>query len=505
MRFSLLIISTLFFAITSCRKDFDFMESDGNLSFSKDTVFLDTVFSKISSSTYKLKVYNKSNQQITIPSVALGRGETSFYRLNVNGRPGKQFTNVEILPKDSIFIFIETTIDYAKVINPIYTDSIVFKGNSFVKDVKLVSLVQDAHFLFPSKDSQGLIETITLGKNIKGEDIKINGFYLNNNFTWNSSKPYVIYGYCAIPAGKSLTITEGAKIHFHNNSGLIINKNATLKINGTLQNKVVFEGNRLEPYFKNIAGQWGTIWMRAGSKNNEINHAVIKNGSIGILIDSIGSAVTPTLKLTNTEIYNHSTYGILARESSIEGSNIVINKAGFSSLALTMGGNYTFTHCTFANYWSQSLRQFPAVLVNNFYSYEEGNKTIIVPKKLTAANFYNSIIFGNNRIELLLDKIDGADFNFLFQNNLIQFDDYNNSYSTKPQYQFSNTLMYQNNLFNQTPDFKNTQLNQLIIGKASSGIQKAAISKALLVPVDILGVNRTTSPDMGAYQHIIFQ
>lgn len=504
MRSILFFISILLLSLYSCRKDFEFIESNGNLSFSKDTIFLDTVFSKTSSSTYRLKVYNNSNQQIHIPTVKLGGGETSFYRLNVNGKPGKLFTNVEILPKDSIYIFIETTIDYSKVTNPIYTDSIIFKGSTFSKNVKLVSLVQDATFLFPSKNNQGIIETITIGKDLKGEEIKINGFYLNDNTVWNNTKPYVIYGYCAVPANKTLTIAEGAKIHFHNNSGLIINKNASLKINGTLQKKVLIEGNRLEPYFENVPGQWGTIWLRAGSKNHEINHAVIKNGSIGILIDSIGSTVTPTLKINNTELYNHSNYGILARESSIEGSNIVINNVGLSSLALTMGGNYTFTHCTFANYWNQSLRQFPAVLINNFYSYEQGNKQVIVPKKLTAANFYNSIIFGNNRIEFVLDKVDGGEFNFIFQNNLIQFDDVNNSYTTKPYYQFNNTLLYQNNIFNQTPDFKNTKLNQLIIGKVSSGIQKANVTKALVYPTDILGVNRTTSPDIGAYQHIIF-
>ncbi len=498
----LLLLSILF---SACRKDFDLLESDGNITFSKETVFLDTVFTKKSSSTYRLKVYNKSNQNIVIPSVELGRGENSFYRLNVDGKPGKMFQNIEILAKDSIYIFIETTIDFTKVSNPIYTDSIVFKGNSFSKNVKLVSLVQDAHFLFPTKNAQGLIETITLGKDLKGQDIKINGFYLAGNTTWTNTKPYVIYGYCAVPENRTLTIEAGANIHFHSNSGLIVNKNATLKINGTLQNKVKIEGDRLEPYFKNIAGQWGTIWLRAGSKNHEINHALIKNGTIGILMDSIGSITTPTLKIKNTEIYNHSNYGILARESNIEGFNVVINNAGFASLACTMGGTYNFIHCTFANFWNKSLRQFPAVLINNYYTYFEGNKQIIVPKNLKEANFSNSIIYGNNRIELILDKVEVGQFNFNFQNNLIQFDDFNNSYATKPQYQFSNTNFYQNNIFNISPDFKNTALNQLIIGKLSAGINKGNLSKANLVPKDILEKDRILAPDLGAYQHINFQ
>ena len=499
--FLLLIIITL----SACRKDFDLIESDGNISFSKDTVFLDTIFTAKSSSTYRLKVYNNSGENVLIPFVELGRGQNSFYRLNVDGKSGKIFQNIEIKSKDSLYIFIEATIDYSKVSNPIYTDSIVFKGISFSKDVKLVTLVQDAHFLFPSKNAQGFIETITIGKDLEGEDIKINGFYLTDNTTWTSTKPYVIYGYCAVPENKSLTINAGARIHFHNNSGLIVNKNGTLKINGTLQEKVMIEGDRLEPYFENIPGQWGAIWLRAGSKNHEINHALIKNGTIGILIDSIGSATTPTLKINNTEIYNNSNYGILARESNIEGSNLVINKAGFSSLALTIGGTYNFIHCTFANYWNTSLRQFPSVLINNFYSYTQGNNQIIVPKKLKEANFYNSIIYGKSRIELILDKVDGADFNFHFQNNLILFDDYNNAYSSNPQYQFSNSNLYDQNIFNLTPDFKNPQLNQLMIGKLSAGIQRGNITKALTVPQDILGVNRTSSPDLGAYQHINIQ
>ncbi len=48
---------------SSCRQDFIFAPSSGNLSFSKDTVYLDTVFSNIGSSTYTLKVYNTSDDR----------------------------------------------------------------------------------------------------------------------------------------------------------------------------------------------------------------------------------------------------------------------------------------------------------------------------------------------------------------------------------------------------------------------------------------------------------
>ena len=120
-RLSYLAIS-LFILIfwSSCRKDLDFNPSTGNLTFSKDTVYLDTVFSNIGSSTYNLKVYNNSNDNILIPRIQLSQGENSMYRLNVDGMTGtttgKIFDDVEILAKDSMYIFIETTIDIQNLV-----------------------------------------------------------------------------------------------------------------------------------------------------------------------------------------------------------------------------------------------------------------------------------------------------------------------------------------------------------------------------------------------------
>jgi len=55
--------------------------STGDLKFSRDTVYLDTVFTDIGSSTYTLKVYNNSKNDITIPTIQLGKGLNSKYRM----------------------------------------------------------------------------------------------------------------------------------------------------------------------------------------------------------------------------------------------------------------------------------------------------------------------------------------------------------------------------------------------------------------------------------------
>jgi len=498
----LLIITLVFFS--SCRKDFSANLSTGNLQFSKDTVYLDTVFTNIGSSTYNLKVYNKSNKTISIPSVQLGKGENSLYRLNVDGTSGKTFENIEILANDSLYIFIETTIDYTLVTNPIYTDAIIFDTGVNLQDVKLITLVKDAHFLYPSKDLNGLVETININTDSNGEEISVRGFYLNENTTFTNVKPYVIYGYCAIPENKTLTIEAGANIHFHSNSGLIVNKNATLIINGELNNEVLIEGDRLENKFSDIPGQWGTIWLRAGSKNHNINYAIIKNASAGIIVDSIGSNSAPTLTIKNTQIYNSSNFGILARETNIKGENLVINNSGQSSLACIIGGTYNFTHSTFVNFWNNSLRQYPSVLINNFFTYTENNTQIIETRNLNAANFTNCIIDGNNNIELVIDKVEGANFNYYFKNNLLKFNDLNNSYTDIIEYNFEDTNYYLDNILNGNSNFKSPIDNDLIIGGDSDANEKANTQGTLQVPTDILGILRNVPADIGAYQHIDF-
>ncbi|MDX6746762.1 hypothetical protein SHK09_08160 [Polaribacter sp. PL03] len=495
------IICIALISISSCRKDFSTIQSFGSLEFSKDTVFLDTVFTNIGSATYNLKVYNRGNNAITIPRIQLEKGTSSSYRLNVDGIPGKEFNDIDILAKDSIFVFIETTVNVTNEPNPLYTDRILFDNGDKLQDVDLVTLVEDANFIFPGKDAISMkIDSLTLD----GQPTTIKGRFLTDTeLLFTKTKPTVIYGYAAIPTNKTLTIEAGARVHFHDNSGLIVDNKATLKVNGTLTEKVIFEGDRLENSFSQIPGQWGTIWMRAGSKDNEIKHAQIKNGIIGILIDSIGTTSTPTLKLENTEIYNHSNFGILARETNIEANNVVIGSAGQASLAATVGGTYNFTHSTFANYWNSGIRQLPAVLVNNFFVYNnDAGQEIIETRNLNAANFTNCIFDGNNNIELIIDKVDGGGlFNYSVKNSMIKFNDSSNSFDGVAEVDFANNTNYSSIILNGIANFRDTRNSDFIIGTDSDAINKAITTPFTL---DLLGIDRSTNPDIGAYQHIIF-
>ena len=104
-----LFFTGILLSLCSCRTDFETLASTGNLGFSKDTVYLDTVFTNIGSSTYTLKVYNHSKNDITVPIIKLKNGLTSKYRMTIDGMQGNQgkvFDNVTLLAKDSLYIFI---------------------------------------------------------------------------------------------------------------------------------------------------------------------------------------------------------------------------------------------------------------------------------------------------------------------------------------------------------------------------------------------------------------
>jgi len=471
----LLLLSIV--VLSSCRKDFNASVASVNLKFSTDTIFLDTIFTNIGSSTRTLKVYNQEDKWVKIPEIKLGNGDNSYYRINVDGRSGNVQHDIEIAPKDSIFIFIETTIDYSNLSgNPLYVDSIVFEANSFKQDVKLVTLVEDAHFLFPPK-----------GKNV----------FLIGDDLWKNDKPYVIYGTAVVDSAKTLDIQAGTRIHFHSGSSLVVYKDASLRVHGEFGNEVVFEGDRLEPSYSDLPGQWSSIWFYPTSKDNTIDYAIIKNGTVGVVVDTLGNSSNPTLTIKNTQIYNHSSVGMLARGSYVEGENLVINNCGEVSLALQIGGKYNFKHSTFVNYWDNGPRQTPSVLLNNWYQSASGQ---IVSRDLIEANFGNCIIYGNNEDELVLSINDGADFNYKFENNLIKY----TNRKGELEYKIEDNPLFEETIVNEDPLFWDEYNNDLRITSKSPIIGKGNIDIANIVPKDLLQEVRNIAGkvDIGAYQNV---
>jgi hypothetical protein len=501
----ILLFVGLAISLSSCRQDFVFEPSTGDLTFSRDTIYLDTVFANIGSSTYTLKVYNRSNKDIKIPTIRLAKGVGSKYRMTVDGMIGHEnrvFHDVELLAKDSMYIFIETTagIGDANPADFLYTDQIEFDSGDNLQKVELVTLIQDAYFIFPN-NTNGVIGQIPIGFNEDGTVLETNGRNLSHNhpdngdeYTFRTDKPYVVYGYASVPNGETLTIPGGARVHFHADSGLVIQQGGSLHVEGStsvteaLENEVIFEGDRLEPDFAEVPGQWGTVYLRQGSTNHSITNLTLRNAVIGLLIEPDTGLMT----IENTQIYDCANYGILSYNGNINGKKIVINSAGQFCLGAVYGGTYNFTNCTFNNNWSSS-RQL-AVYVSDLL---EGATPETLP---LTANFTNCIIYGSNSNELIQEKA-GTVFNTSFQNCLVKLNV--SSSSTIPGNPLYDTIRLEQNgnLINKTPNFFNISRNKLVIGEDSfakgTGIDAG-------IPFDILGNPRISPFDIGAYNFIVF-
>lgn len=498
--FTTLVPALIFF---SCRTDFDYAKSKGTLEFSKDTVYLDTVFSNIGSSTYSVKVYNRSSTDISIPTIQLKNGDNSRYRLNVDGEAGQSFRDIPLFAQDSLYIFVETTADIptADAKEFLHTDAIQFDKDTHLQEVQLVTLIKDAIFLYPQRSVNGQRETIVLDIKESGEEIKVEGFHLGpDQLSFTRDKPYVIYGYAVVPQGSTLNMEAGTRVHFHKDSGILVKDNATLQINGKLsadrevqENEVVFEGDRLEPTYSDVPGQWGAIWLSKGSINNQIEYLTIKNATVGLLVQGDRTLEETTLSIRNSQIYNSENVNLWAKTAVIRSENLVLGSAGNISLHCNLGGDYSFLHTTIANYWKYGFRSSAAVRLDN--SPVDGGSSY----DLLRADFRNCIIYGSNQNELYLFENKHSAFNFYLENCLLKL---KNS-AENDLFNFGDTAHYHNMLLNADPLFASPTSHDFTIRENSEAIGAGNLVTAQRVPLDIVGSDRTKNPTLGAYEVFI--
>jgi len=476
--------------------------SAGDFTVSKDTVFLDSVFAGISSPTYSFKIYNRSNNTILIKEIRPQQGENSPFRLNVDGEAGKIFHDVLIPPRDSIYVFVEFTAPAASLSDPVYEEPLFIRDESAGKTVILAAFVKDAFFLYPRRYPDHSVDSIQVGEYADGTPIRVAGFMLPDDTVWTAAKPIVVYGHVGVPPGKTLRMEAGTHVYFHYNSGIIVYEDAALQIEGSLTDPVILEDDRMQPDFENVPGMWNFIWLKSGSKNNVIRHAIIKNAIAGIIAHPRDSTGAKMLDVENTRIYNMAAYGLIAIASHVEGYNVVTNNTGASAVALLLGGEYAFKHCTFANY-SQTIRPLTSAAVfitNEYKSYDENGNPVVYVNDLDRCDIVNSIIYGNNEVEFYAVKNESAAMHFHLNNNLIRFNDPTHQID-EPYLDFSNSTYYHDNVLNGEPDFEDPQENKLRIGLQSAAIGIGDPAVTATVPLDITGTDRTDSPDAGAYKH----
>lgn len=400
---TVLVLITVFGS--SCRRDRFTMDPADQLAFSPDTVQFDTVFATVGSATRPLKVFNPHSESIRISRIELAGGESSLFRVNVDGISGILHEEVEILPEDSIYIFVEVTVDPNMDRLPyVVEDSILFFTNGNRQKVHLVAWGQNAVFV----NGQRFCDEV-----------------------WTDELPYVIYNSMQVDSGCTLTIREGCRLYFHANSTMLVD--GTLLVEGTKDSVVTFQGDRLEPFFRDLPGQWPGIFFLRGSTGNELRNLVLKNSIEGILagfskssdIADFAPDNMPEIRLENVQIHDIQGNGIFSLRSDIAAENLLIYNCGASNAALLMGGRYDFRQATLANYGSPAINhQTPILGLANFFTFQdpETGADLIVPSELEQADFRNCIVEGNivRQQEIAVGIRDEVPFNHLFDHCLLR-------------------------------------------------------------------------------------
>ena len=399
----------LVFVLASCDNEDEFV-TDGSfdLSFSVDTLRFDTVFTKLGSATRFFKVYNPLDEAIIIDQVRIEGNQGGHFRMNVDGTAGKTVERVKVWPNDSVYVFVETTIDPDQPVSVspfVIEDRVLFEFGGKQQSVRLEAWGQNANY-FPSRFSRGAPTLLSCN---------------NQTIVWDDPKPYVIYGQILIDSC-ALEVAAGTQIYVHGgiaendlfgvfNDGIIYTlQNGQINFRGTAEDPVVVQGDRLEEAFQDETGQWQGIIIGRGSRGNTMAYTEVKNAIFSVYVDSLGE-----FSAENSRFYNSSSSGIIGFSSNIRLTNCLVYNNGANSVQLVLGGNYEFDYCTVASYGVDAS----ALSLSNFFCYDDPFQCQVRSDFPLRGRFRNCIFFGSSRDELDLNDISGGSVPGLFD---IRFD-----------------------------------------------------------------------------------
>ena len=473
----LLILFCIVFNLLSCDGLDENYSTNPNhrISFSVDTVSFDTIFTTIGSATKEFKIYNNNEQPLLISEIMLASGEETGFRINVDGRKGDLFHDIRIPAKDSIYVFVEVTVNPNASNQPLLVeDSVVCTTNGIKQSVRLEAYGQNVH-------------------------LYKNGITITKDTIFSAERPYLIYDSLVVAEDTRLTIQPGATFYMHDMAKVIIY--GTLNAQGALDKPIIFRGDRLDFVLEDVLpydrtpSQWNGIFFRPQSFHNFMDHVIVKNGTTGLTFEQSNPDI-PKLKLNNSQITNMGYNLFTAFNCQIEVNNTELTNAG-GGIAILVGGKYHFIHCTLANFMTLKKRESACLTIAN----NANSETYPVD-----AIFDNCIIDGSfdagNEIhkgELNLSINGTAAFNYQFNHCIIKSMGENNE-------QFKNVIFT-----NESPVYrqKGNEKNKYTFdfrpdSTTTLGVGKADIFITQQYPIDRFGINRLTNdgPDIGAYEYV---
>lgn len=360
------IAATFTILLSSCIEDGFTTDASDQPTFSTDTLNLGTVFTEAGTPTYSFMVYNRADKNLRISSIALRKG-TEVFRLNVDGISAREFSNVEIRPNDSIFVLVEATLPANGSGSPL--------------------LVED-HLDFLTN---GITSTVVL--RAEGQDInRLKGKVVDTDTRLTAERPYQIYDSLIVAEGVTLTIDPGVTLYFHDKAHLRVD--GTLICNGTPEAFIAMRGDRTDNVvgkinYEIMSGQWGGVTFSPTSRGNIMSHTSVRNSSYGVQVDSIAPSSTPALTMVNCVLRNSSGSSLTAYHSDIVAVGCELAEAA-TGVVWLHGGNHTFNHCTFSNYYLFAVPSTPIINFSHLNADSDDGSGL----PLLTASITNSIIYG---------------------------------------------------------------------------------------------------------------
>lgn len=393
----LLIYITLFCSalLASCSEEADFSASPQyRLEFSSDTVSFDTLFTSVGSPTAAFVVRNRNGKSLRVSSVELASGGNSGFSVLVDGQYGSLMTGLEVRAKDSIFVLASVRLANNGVPEPVAVrDTLLFNLESGLQQhVILEAFGMDAEFM--------------------------RGAVLENDTVLPSGR-YVIYDSLKVSQGATLVLEPGTTLYFHDKAFMRVE--GTLQACGTLENPIVFRGDRTDGMFSylpydRIPGQWDGVAFASTSSNNVLRHCDIHSANYGIKVEQ-GCFDEERLMLESSKVHNfhgNALELVMARATVV--NSLLANSQG--NCVKVVGGNVRFVHCTIANFYVWRLRDVALALHNSL----DGE-----PAPLHDAVFANCVVAGTKDDEVMgyMMSADsaGCAFNYRFENSLVNTPD----------------------------------------------------------------------------------
>lgn len=455
----------------SCSDEEYSVSSSDLLSFSADTISLDTVFSCVPTPTKSFWVHNKTDRHIALSTVRLERGNQSGFRVNVDGvflghNTGYQTNDVEVRSGDSIRVFVELTSLANNNDEPrLLEDNLVFNLNSGAQQkINLRAFSWDAVIL---KDKEITSDTI-----------------------FTADKPIVVYGSLNVAENATLTLDPGTTLYFNDQASLDVYGRLLCK--GEAGNEVTLRGYRLDHMFDylpydRVSGQWQGVKIHESSYGNKMNYTDLHSAFNGIEIDSC-STEKMTLLMTSCTVHNCQGYGILNHCSYVELDNCQITNT-LKDCFCTEAGLALLDNCTLAQFYPYDSNRGVAL---RFSSAKGG----------VQLGCYNSIVTGYADDELMGEQGDTlSTFYYEFKNCILR----------TPKVETADSVLFVNVLFENPNDtlpngkehFVLIDTDNLIydfrLDSISPAIDRGDASLAM--PTDRLGIRRDEKPDIGAYEY----